>query len=724
MELDDLRYWYIGTHAWKDVGEDPDLDIMVVQVGSKLWFYNTSFDEPSDAFFQGTPFEIDLSTFAAPGRSAEDVARSGVETASAKGRLFVVGEMINPFYITFTPAAWPLGTLTTTTINIRIRDMDKQDTTTPLATRPTVLSDELKYDLYNQGWGYDKVVGNDSERYGQEVERDQIALEYYFFSTDHYPPRTKPWWMGKRMPIDPGEAGWEVFDPNGVYDPTDGGNTLAALGHFVLDYFRKDRATASGILELPIEDDFTRPTTVAFFAGRIFYGHKGSILFSQVIEDDLSVVGECFQEADPTAEEISDLIQTDGGIIFVQGAGSMLKMIAKDNSMLLFCTNGVWAVGGGTPGDGFNATGYSVRKVTSIGALSPRTIFQFEGVPTFWGEEGIFVLENANGGGPENFTVTNICDEKIQTFYDAINPLAKKNAVGKYDKVRKRLVWLFLGNTDADFLSASDPGYTSELNRFFYDRVLNFDLKHQAFFPYTFASDSNNNAVNPGVVVGLFNWNQEQVFTSIETVTDNAGDVVVDSLGDDVTVTINQFIAADLLDTDIRYLVKIRDMSGLDEECVILFADMDSEYFMDWVDGPNFDIDLIFEGSLVANTYMSQMKTYWAAIEDNLYQMQAPYLYAYMDMTPQRAPYHENESLDPLVDSSRLFVETRWDWRTFTNNANTNCYVHDNNALTSRRRWKPFGRGRVLSLNFYEDSIGKDWILTGWGLQMGKNTGA
>jgi hypothetical protein len=530
------QVWWVKCYEWESVGNDNDLNFVIVQWGPTLYFH----DKSVEPLMTGEKnFIINLETYKAPGVTDVEVANYGVQVASGKGVLFIVGEKIKPLMVEYNSTT---DNITVTTINIMVRDLEKQDTTTSLESRPSTLTNALKYDLYNQGWGYDEVVGNDSNRFGAVVTQNVIALDYYFFATDVYPPRTKPWWVGKRSAIDPGEIGFEIFDPNGTYDPVYAGNTLAPLGHFVLNAFAKDRSTASGITGFEVETVFDRPTAVAFFAGRVFYGFKNLVFFSRLITDDLSIVGDCYQEADPTAEEISDIVATDGGVITVHTSGKPLKFLVTDNSLLCFYDNGIWAISGDTPGSGFAATAFAVRVISSVSPLSSRTIVEGEDMISFWSDEGIYVLASDNQS-TEAFSLTNILTDKIQDFYDDITHAGKLNASGAYDSVRKRMIWCY----------DSGDSVNDTTNRFFYNRILNFDVRKGAFFPYTISSTTD---VTPAhFIMDVFNKDVSQLISSTELVTTGAG-TVTDAAGN-TFVTRNVYGNTAPILSDVKYLVRI-----------------------------------------------------------------------------------------------------------------------------------------------------------------------
>jgi len=52
-------------------------------------------------------------------------------------------------------------------------------------------------------------------------------------------------------------------------------------------------------------------------------------------------VGNCYQVNDPTSDQLFDLLPTDGGVIVIQGCGSIYKLFPLQNALLVFAANGV-----------------------------------------------------------------------------------------------------------------------------------------------------------------------------------------------------------------------------------------------------------------------------------------------------------------------------------------------------------------------------------------------
>lgn len=214
-----------------------------------------------------------------------------------------------------------------------------------------------------------------------------------------------------------------------------------------------------------------RPTCIEFYAGRLWFAgtpHEKlstRIFFSQIIESD-SQYGKCYQVADPTDQNISDLIDTDGGVIVIPEAANIHYLMAYSGSLLIFASNGIWAISGGQSGY-FTATSYSVRKVSDVGSTGAGAIVLAENVPMYWSTSGIYGLaqdENSGFVTPKSMTVG-----KIDNFYRELSYTSKQNAQAAYDDIEKRVFWLYSRTM------VTDAGY---------DGVLVLNMQFGAFTPW------------------------------------------------------------------------------------------------------------------------------------------------------------------------------------------------------------------------------------------------
>lgn len=218
-----------------------------------------------------------------------------------------------------------------------------------------------------------------------------------------------------------------------------------------------------------------RPKATTFFAGRVWYAGidafnlSGNIYYSQIILNR-DQYGRCYQKNDPTSETVFDLLSDDGGVIKIPEASGVKYLFAYQDSIMVFATNGVWLITGGT--NIFTATDYTVKKLSSIGTVSPYSFVDAKGLPVWWAEDGIYtIVFDANYN---SFKVASLTDETIKTFILDIPTTNRQYVKGVYSFNEDIAYWVY---NDSDSLSEAD--------KFKYNRVLCFDALSKAFYPWT-----------------------------------------------------------------------------------------------------------------------------------------------------------------------------------------------------------------------------------------------
>ena len=649
------------TSRWKNVDGTAGLDFVVVQAGPTLYFYNTA-QEPYSG--QQKSFSVDLTAFEFSGSAGAATAK--VQMAAINGDLVVVSSAIEPFYIEYNSTT---DTISTTQITPKARDFEWQGDTETYSDGAASPTDARKYDTANAGWTGDK---------------GSAALTAYQSANSEYPPLTHPWYSGKDSSGDFDEAEWrKVF----------GGTTLTGNGHFILDFFNKDRATASGIAGLVTETEDSRFQSVAAFSGRIFYAgltsakNSGKILFSKQL-DNTSEAGRCYQQNDPTSEDFSDLLPTDGGVIVIPEATNIQKLHVFGSTLMVFAENGVWQITG--VDNVFRATEYSISRISEIGIDNPQTFVSVEGVPMWWSKHGIHTLQfdQVSGKAQEQ----NITIGTIQTFFDAIDATAKQNCHGTYDQTNKRIHW---------FYSDNGEGISNKKNR-----VLTLDIAVQAFYPWA-VSDS---ASSPDYIVGAeyysgFGSDYQNLDVVLST-----GDDVVTSAGDDVVV--NKL--TQLAQADSAIVLMVYD-GATGKMTMGLFSGTD---FLDWGDA----------------NYTSYAEAGYDFMGDLVLKKNSPYIQVYLRPTEEGFTGSDATGYTPIRESS-LLVSSYWDFRKTTSSTAQQAYrlkympVVDATQLGSwnypeeivTTRLKMRGHGRSMRLRF-ESEQGKDFVLLGFGVISAANT--
>lgn len=665
---------YITTFVWSSVGGDGNKNFLAVQIGAMLHFYDLAVTPLSGA---KKSFTVSLSAYAAAG--ASNIDRSKVTMDSGKGYLFVVGARIDPIYIKYDS---DLDTITTVQPDIKIRDFEGVEDNLGVTEEPATLSDEHSYNLKNQGW----------ESPGTGVA-DPVTT--YFSSKAVYPPNSKQWWVAKDSS--------ENFSAD-ILTKYNQGNMESPKGHFILNAFNKDRATASGIVGLSSVIETSRPAAVAFFAGRVFYAglssseNNGSVFYSQIIESD-SNIGRCYQSGDPTSEDVPDLIDTDGGVLQIPEIGTVHNLFVMEEGLLVFANNGTWIISG--PDQQFTATSFNVNKISSVGIFGPESLVDVEGVPFWWAEQGIYTL-SVNQVSLKLFAQS-LTDTTIASYYLDIPSLSRVYCKGVYDPSEKVLKWFYANTQDnSDFKHR-------------YDRVLNFDTTINAFYPWSISPLDSDSPY----IASVFTIPSLTSLTEDFTVVDSVGDTVVDSSGNTVIIT------ADTLQGGITQTGILTFAQTAVDTNKYTFAQFNNSAFLDWESADSTGID-----------YSSFLETGYELGSDIARFKQAPYIISYFNRT-EESWVSDGTGGYELSPQSGCLGRAMWDWADVGRGKWSSQFVayriiptpvspgaigdFENGKPVVITRNKIRGKGRALSLR-YESETGKDFDLLGWFLPFTGNT--
>jgi hypothetical protein len=650
------------TGLWKNVSGQAGFNLLVVQNGSTLYFYDTA-NQPFSG--QAKSFSVDMSAFEQAGSA--DSGSVYVEMTSINGDLIVVSSAINPFYIEYDSVT---DTVSTTQITLRIRDFEWQgDTSTYFEGLPTAsVTLAREYDTANAGW-----IGTTGA----------AALSTYITAESEYPPLTIPWYAGK--------------DSNGNFSVSEwkkifAGTSLTGNGHFILDLFYKDRSAVSGIVGITPEIETTRFQSVAAFSGRVFYAgltsakNGGRIYFSKQL-DNITEVGNCYQLNDPTSENFSDLLDTDGGVILLPDAMNIQKLYVVGSSLYVFAENGVWRING--VDNVFRATEYAVQKVTSTGIQNARTFVDVEGIPIWWSKFGIHTVtvDGVSGAATEQ----NLSLPTIQKFFEEIDANARDNCRGIYDTINKRVLWFYPKNGE------------TVLNK--KNRVLTLDIALQAFYPWEVADQSTNTSY---IVGAEYYSGFGSDLTDVNVILSN-GDNVVTSTGDNVVIsTISGTAQAD------SFTILMVRNGATGKLTMALFKGTD---FLDWGTAD----------------YDSYAEAGYDFMGDLMLKKTSPYILVYMRPTEEGWSGSESLGYTPIRESSML-VSSYWNFRTSSSTTpqqayrlkympvpdvgNLNTWDYPEEVMSTRLKLRGYGRSMRLR---FESETGKDFVLLGYGVLQGAN---
>lgn len=640
----------IKSFVWENVAGQGDLTFAVIQFGSTLMLFETS---SSLGMSNNLKFSIDLNTYKVSGAPSPE--SKACAFAAGNGALFVTHPYCEPFFCSYNPDT---QTHTETAISLKIRDFDGVEDSLDVQNRPTTLSSEHKYNLYNQGWA-DSVNCANSNSQSTNNATLQNPVTFYKTFTGKYPSNADVWWTSKQA--------YDFFYTTGL-DSISRGNTRAPQGHFLLNPFYQDRTAASGIAGLTVHSSgYQRPAVCSFHANRLFMGgiqaddYSNKIYFTQIIKDD-DQYGRCYQQNDPTAEDINDLLPTDGGVIAVLAAGQIIHLHSVEGFLVVFATNGVWAISGGSEGKAFAANEYSINKISDVPTQSAQSFVSVNGVPLWWTNDGIYGLQFDPVQG--KVQIQSISDKTIKSFFDAIPESSKARAQGSFNTRTKVVQWVYRSTAGTGIADGQQ-----------FDRVLNLNTLSGAFYPWRISSFD---ASEGPWISGILSTKGLGVIRQSETVTDNNGVTVTNSTAETVTVsaTTTQYLTAAF-----RYIT-IAKVAGTYN---LTFSQDNNANYLDWA---SIDYD---------SYVMSGFKIHGQATV----RFQTNYLNFYMDTE---------------TDAS-CFLEAWWDYTSTRDSGRVSnqqqVYKDNDDFSLSRRRLKIRGNGLALQFRLFSESM-KPFTIVGW----------
>lgn len=693
-----------ATSSWKNAGNVAGRTFYVIQVGNYVWFYA---NEGLALSQHKHVYELDLTAYRVAG-TPYSIGSQEIHTANVDGAFLLVAKDIDPLYIEYDGTTFSITALT-----IKIRDFKGVDDGLKVNEKPLTLTMEHFYNLLNQGWTETKITN-----YAGTVGITNT-------STTGYPSNAQMWTYGKNSS--------DNFD-KAVLNKVDFGSSYAPRGRFILNAFYQDRnlsvsdpsteyktffsllpsfseniegrtptlvsVVLGAISGLEIFEEVTRPSTCAFFAGRAWYAGSEGIMSNAVffsrIGEKASDYEECYQVADPTSEVLSDLVETDGGVIYIKEADNIHYLLPMFDGMLVFADNGVWQITGTSQG-GFNATGYAVYRVSAVGSVGPQSIVQVENSAFYWNSGGIYKLQ-PDPQSPGILVSVPVTDMNIKTFFLSIPILSKRYAKGTYNMSTKQIVWMYsCGQVAAD-------GWEHLKNR-----VLTLDLRLGAFYTASLSCDANN---LPVVVSHLVTEASTRA-SSEYTVLDSNGDSVLDSNDDAVVADVVGFSPTDVVE---KYLTLHPSAVGVTYK--VVFSDFYNDYvapdkFLDW-----YSVDSV--GTNFNSYFITGYDVGTASPSNKKYPL---YCTVFMKSTEEGFTVGGD-----AINESSCLMQSRWD---FTNTSSSGKWSTEQQVYRKSRplfissttdedghplvitKNKIRGSGKAVQFKFTAEE-GKDMQIVGW----------
>lgn len=710
LTLSEVNDRAVSLHKWENVNNEGDKKIAVVQVGSTLYF----FDMLSEGIDVANPLgNINIGLTSA-GRKIE------ISTAFGEGKLFVCHPELTPFTVSLSE-----GSFVTKDITLEIRDLnlwegiDDQETG---LTESKYLYSQHEYNLRNGGWPKRTRVSESSDPDDSTIA-NQDPVNYTKTKLGIHPPIYIPFYVGKN-------GGGDRVTKQQAFNPwrLDGvtrasfGNSPIPMGRFIVEAEEWTRQGVAGL----IFDDFlggdipggvlektykwtSKPSSVAFYAGRVWYtgakgysettvgfgGSKipdeldvsGTLYFSQQIDDNDKRIGRCYQENDPTAEDINQLLATDGGTLSIKGVGEIFDMKVFATYLLVFSSQGVWAVSG-VDGNSFKADGFSVNKISSVGPVSKKTIGATGNNIYYVANDAIYVVSQDEVSGLP--TTQDITSARVKDFYNNI-PFSQKE--------RSKLVFDISTRTFY-FLYSDKDSIEEGTENLVFNKALVFNQDLGAYYKYEMPL--TNNYIFDGIY-----YNKQQEITLERPITLDG--VAVELDGETVSL-LNTYSTGSLNNT--QFLTITDDGAGNAGITFSSFTNITT--FKDFDEGYQGYVEFGFD-------------TAGDIMRDSI---QAPVIISHMERTEDGFEVNpEDPDQQELILSNRssCLMSYGWDWstgyrnpqqlyrfkRNYTPSGTDDPFNYGVDVITTRNRIR--GKGHSLGIRL-ETEAGKDCRLLGLGI--------
>lgn len=697
------------TFKWENAGGDPEKAIEVVQVGNEIKFFDLDTTPLSDGL-------IDTHVFS----SSDNI--TVFSFAVVDGILVVATGEKEPYTFEFEAPS----TITSDNFTLLVRDFFGVEDIigsknlfvgSDVQERPSTQTDEHVYNLRNQSWGIPRINGDASTALADPITSFRAQ------SANLFPSNSDT--VTGAIYANPENVGNRTIDRFYAEDLFKNplGTSRAPSGYFIIDAMERGASRLSNeaanrtryptltfaVTTLPTDRTPGGPSVVAEFAGRVFFaGFSGEVvdgdslsprmssyvLFSKVV-DNISDIGSCFQEGDPTNRENPEIIDTDGGFIRINGAYNIKKIVNLSDSLMVIAQNGVWRIVGGTE-KGFTATSFIVEKITERGCSNGESAVQVDNSVLFWGDDAIYHIHTDQFG---SWVAENVTFGRIQGLFNDISVESKRSVKGSYDNFERKVRWLY--NT-----ALSDDNNVREL-------VLDTSLK--AYYINEIQQiDDEDVILRP---VSTYIGEPYQLIISDDDVMVNADLVEVGA--EQVVVDIEDRVGDSK--KELGYVV----VTGISPFITYTFASYRDTEFIDWVSHDDVGVDAA--AYVVTNYFPGGGEG-----SDIQRDKQLPYLTIYMKKTETGFIVTEND-LEP-VNPSSVIVQVMWDW---TNSGNSGKWGRPFQAYRHRRMYMPVdetdtfddgnsvvvtrnkvrGNGRVLSIKFSTEPL-KDFHLYGWSMIM------
>jgi hypothetical protein len=398
----------------------------------------------------------------------------------------------------------------------------------------------------------------------------------------------------------------------------------------------------------------TFPTTVEFFAGSAWLAgdpkYPNFIYFSQVVVNDADLE-KYHQFADPFDSSDSAIVDDDGGVIALQGAGLVRRLLTIGSSIFVGSNTGIWQITG--PNSYFKATDFITYNVLNDGIDGPENMVAVDDEFMVFGQDTIWrstIQNNLSVTTSGQASFRSLSENRVETLYTSIPKASKASARCLYNPSERR-VYYFFNKTRTDFDKSyavlEQPGYTKDVlivDTRFQDDILPTEQQQKlrrnvkgAFFVYDFNDGANTE--KPYIACPFISPDVPPVD---EPVTGNNDSVVV---GLEAVVASGDADPKDV----VLCLAMRRSESGSNATIEAAFASFNTTNIKDWASDTTYTI-----------SYQSPVYGGLQTGGDALHHKSLTYLYLVFKRSESGVLDSDGVDLTP----GGCFLATAWDYAT------------------------------------------------------------
>lgn len=489
---DNAAYGAISKFKWERPNRDFEESIMVIHVAEYLYLFKYGSD-----MMAGKLARIELAAYA----TTADVRfrTEPCQFATIDNHLIVVNRYLNPIAIKV-DAAGNVTVAKQLTLRIRVTERltdgkyaDKGIAAYDATERPSNVSAAYVWDLRNSGWPQDTMCVIDEAGTGAAIKS---PIDYTKEKINVYPALSDVFFYYKTTVADEATA-LDTFSPWEM-QKSQYSNTIPPTGHYFMNLWdfdaqvimkRGETTTTEKVLSLATAE---RPYAVAAVNGHVMfaakdYNNRDVLVFSKLV---LSIddVQECYQEADPTASEINDIVATDGGVIPLSNIPEVVHMEEGMGGIVVFTKDGIWMLTGDSD-YGFSATSTRLTKVSTIGCIATNSVVKLDDTFYFWNKDGIWIMAKNEYG---DIKVQNISRKVIGKFIQQFSLKNIERVCGDVDVLAGKVYYTipnFANNVQGTFRYRSTILLVidNEIGGFYYHRISGSDAYPYIAHPLVFS---------------------------------------------------------------------------------------------------------------------------------------------------------------------------------------------------------------------------------------------